>query len=441
MKLEDNGSFTERMKRYVRVSSAVGGLAAKIVGEKYLGISVNRDAHAEDLTAVLGTLKGPLMKVAQFLATIPGALPPEYASQFLELQTNAPSMGWAFVRRRMAAELGPEWQTKFSDFSKEATAAASLGQVHRARALAGEELACKLQYPDMESILQADMNQLKLVLSIYESFNKALETKDVQDEIFERLHEELDYTHEARNITIYQAIFANSPDIHIPVIYPDLTTKRLLTMSWLEGQSVLSFLSASQEERNILATRLFQAWYYPLYSYGAIHGDPHPGNYTIADNHDLNILDFGCIRIFPPSFIQGVLDLYQALLTNNRDQAVHAYTQWGFSSLNNELIDIITEWAKLLYDPLLDDRMRPIQYELTGHKGWETASKVHAALHKAGGIRPPKEFVFMDRAAVGIGSVMMHLKAEANWYRLFNELTEKFSIDRVKDNQQQFLSI
>ena len=122
-----------RVRRYARVSTAVGGLAARLAGERFLGIKLDRDEHARELKTALGGLKGPLMKVAQIMATVPEALPQEYVQELIQLQSNAPSMGWLFVRRRMAAELGGDWQKRFDDFEREARAAASLGQVHRAR--------------------------------------------------------------------------------------------------------------------------------------------------------------------------------------------------------------------------------------------------------------------------------------------------------------------
>jgi predicted unusual protein kinase regulating ubiquinone biosynthesis (AarF/ABC1/UbiB family) len=440
--MKDEDSLSARLKRYGQVSTAVTGLAARLAGQKLLGIEINQASHALGLTAALGNLKGPLMKVAQFLATVPGALPPEYADKFLTLQTNAPEMGWAFVRRRMLRELGPNWQDHFQEFSQNAVAAASLGQVHRARDKSGNDLACKLQYPDMGSAIQADLSQLKLVLSLYETWSSALDTAEVQEEIALRLAEELDYHNEARNISIYHKIFDDKTTtlgVHIPHVHATLSTQRLLTLSWMEGDSLLHKTEAPYEERNLLSQRLFNAWYYPFYHFGIIHGDPHPGNYTVRTDDTLNILDFGCVRIFPPTFIQGVIDLYRALQSNDRDKAVYAYEAWGFKNLNNEMIDVITQWAHLLYEPLLDDRIRPIQSKLDGSLGWEIATKVHTELERIGGIRPPKEFVFMDRAAVGIGSVIMRLKAEQNWHQLFEGLIENFEIRDVERRQNHVL--
>jgi predicted unusual protein kinase regulating ubiquinone biosynthesis (AarF/ABC1/UbiB family) len=437
--MHDEDSLSARLKRYGQVSTAVGGLAARLAGQKFLGLEIDQASHAQGLTSVLGNLKGPLMKVAQFLATVPGALPPEYAEMFLSLQMNAPAMGWTFVRRRMVRELGPQWQSRFAEFSQTAVAAASLGQVHRAKSHDGHDLAVKLQYPGMASIIQADLGQLKLILSLYETWTSALDTQEVQEEIALRLTEELDYHNEARNIEIYHRIFKSQDapsSVHIPRVFQDLTTDRLLTLTWMEGQSLLTKTQAPLEERNTISQTLFKAWYYPFYHYGVIHGDPHPGNYTVREDGSLNLLDFGCVRIFPPHFIKGVIDLYRALQRDDRDLAVHAYEAWGFKNLTQEMIN---QWAGLLYGPLLDDRVRPIQSALDGSLGWETATKVHAELERLGGIRPPKEFVFMDRAAVGIGSVIMRLKAEQNWHQLFEGLIENFNVDEVEKRQNLVL--
>ena len=127
------------------------------------------------------------MKVTQLSATIPDLLPPEYAHELSQLQSNAPPMGWLFVKRRMTAELGSNWQKKFKDFEKEASRAASLGQVHKATLHKGDVVASKLQYPDMASVVKADLSQLKLVFSIYQSYNKAIKTDEVFKEITERV--------------------------------------------------------------------------------------------------------------------------------------------------------------------------------------------------------------------------------------------------------------
>jgi predicted unusual protein kinase regulating ubiquinone biosynthesis (AarF/ABC1/UbiB family) len=435
---EDN-SLGGRVRRYAQVSTAVGGLAARLAGERYLGLTLDRDRHAADLKAALGGIKGPLMKVAQLLATIPDALPKEYVNELVQLQADAPSMGWPFVKRRMASELGPDWQKRFKSFEREAARAASLGQVHRAVALDGRALACKLQYPDMQSAVEADLNQLKLVMSLYERYDRAVSTGEIHAEIADRLREELDYQREACHIALYRRMLADEMGVSVPEVVADLSTRRLLTMTWIEGDKLLDVVKNPPAARNEIAANMFRAWYVPFYFYGAIHGDPHLGNYTIRPDNGLNLVDFGCVRIFKPSFVKGVIDLYFALQRDDHELAIHAYEIWGFKNLTKDMIEVLNQWARFVYAPLLDDRSRKIQEKDTGVYGRDVAEKVHSEVRRLGGVRPPREFVFMDRAAIGLGSVFFHLKAEINWHRLFHELIADFDVDAMAKRQRAAL--
>ena len=417
-----------RLRRYAKVTSAMGGLAARLAGERYLGIKINREQHASDLRAALGGLKGPLMKVAQILATIPDALPKEYVNELSHLQADAPSMGWLFVKRRMKAELGENWVTNFNTFDKKASAAASLGQVHFAEDINGKKLACKLQYPDMSSAVQADLKQLKLIFSLYEKYDSAISTEAIHEELSDRLKEELNYSHEVKNLKLYRHMLSDLNQITLPKPVDELSTNRLLTMTRIDGTKIMDFIAKNNDIkiRNQVAINMFKAWYIPFYKYGVIHGDPHLGNYTIRPDGGVNLMDFGCIRIFRPDFVTGVIELYKALRDGDEEQAVNAYKSWGFENPSKELIGVLNIWANFIYQPLLEDKVRLINPSESGQYGRETAEKVHEELKKIGGVKPPREFVLMDRAAVGLGSVFMHLKAEINWYRVFHDLVGDF---------------
>jgi predicted unusual protein kinase regulating ubiquinone biosynthesis (AarF/ABC1/UbiB family) len=431
--------FGGRLRRYAQVTSTMGGLAARVAGERYLGFDIDRGKHAADLRKALGGLKGPIMKVAQILSTIPDALPPEYADELASLQADAPAMGWLFTRRRMASELGVDWQEKFASFSRDAVSAASLGQVHQATSLDGNKLAVKLQYPDMQSAIEADLRQLKLLFQLYERYDSAISTRDIYDELSDRLKEELDYRREAANLKLYSYMLRDEPVVTLPEYVPELSTDRLLTMSWLDGTRVMPFLDTnpSQETRNEIAKNMFRVWYVPFYYYGVIHGDPHLGNYSLRDDNTINLMDFGSIRLFRPQFVAGVIELYKALRDQNRDQAVDAYENWGFTGLDNEAISVLNMWAEFIYAPLLEDTVRPIQEMRNGKAGRELAGKVHQELKRIGGIKPPREFVLMDRAAVGLGSVFMHLGAEVNWHNLFHDLIDDFSVEAIASRQKE----
>jgi predicted unusual protein kinase regulating ubiquinone biosynthesis (AarF/ABC1/UbiB family) len=446
----EKNRFSARARRYAKVGTSVGGVAARIATSRALGRRQDRGGNALALAAALGGLKGPIMKVAQLLATIPDALPPEYANELIKLQSQAPPMGWAFVKRRMQAELGAGWEKKFETFEHHPAAAASLGQVHKARSLSvgkdsRAELACKLQYPDMQSAVEADLSQLNLLFALRKRFDPAIDATEIKDEIADRLREELDYKREAKHVALYREMLANEPLIRVPKVWPDLSTGRLLTLGWAEGTKMLAHKQDPLEVRNRLATAMFTAWWFPFSRFGVIHGDPHLGNYTVFQEGGapagINLLDYGCIRIFPPSFVQGVVDLYRGLLTGDDALVVHAYETWGFKRLSREIIDILNIWARFVYGPLLDDRVRSIADGVKpGEYGRKEAFRVHQALKQKGPVTVPREFVFMDRAAIGLGAVFLHLAAELNFYRLFNEAIERFSLEAVASRQAEALA-
>ena len=419
----------------------MGGLAARLAGERYLGLNLDRGRHAAELKAALGGIKGPLMKVAQLLATIPDGLPKEYVQELAQLQANAPAMGWPFVRRRMAGELGADWQTRFRDFEKTAARAASLGQVHRATALDGTALACKLQYPDMASAVEADLRQLKLAMGLYERYDRAVTTGEIHAEIADRLREELDYEREAAHMRLYGEILRGEPGVAVPVpvartldppavdddlarrgadprdresaVWPDATRSRC----GCSGSGTCRFtVTASSTATRISATTRWRRTGPSICSISAASGSSRA------------------------SFVRGVIDLYHALQRGDRDLAVHAYQSWGFGKLSREMIEVLNRWALFVYGPLLDDRARPIQEKRSGAYGATVAESVHRDIRRLGGVRPPREFVFMDRAAIGLGSVFMHLKAEINWYRLFHELIDDFDEAALAARQKAALA-
>ena len=440
----ESNRLSARMGRYAKVGTNMGGIAAKFAGARFFGMNLDNAKNAAELAEALGGLKGPLMKVAQLLSTIPDALPPEYTTELAKLQASAPPMGWAFVKRRMRAELGADWQNRFAEFGREPAAAASLGQVHRATAQDGRVLACKLQYPDMASAVEADLSQLQMLFSLHRRMSPAIDTREIAKEISARVREELDYVREAAHIAMYQEILTDYEQIRVPSVMADLSTRRLLTMGWLTGKPLLEFKEHSQEERNLLAKTMFHAWWHPFSHFGVIHGDPHLGNYTVFEQEGtpagINLLDYGCIRIFPDAFVEGVVELYRGLLEEDNDRVVSAYERWGFKDLKKEIIEVLNIWARFIYGPLLSDRVRSIADGVSAAEyGRKEAFKVHSALKQLGPVTVPQEFVFMDRAAIGLGGVFLHLRAQLNFYQLFNEQIEGFEAATVRERQARVL--
>jgi predicted unusual protein kinase regulating ubiquinone biosynthesis (AarF/ABC1/UbiB family) len=443
---EEANRFSARASRYARLGVSAGAFAARMASNRVTGA---RGGDAEALASALGSLKGPLMKVAQMLATIPEALPAEYADALMKLQSQAPPMGAAFVKRRMQAELGADWRTRFAAFDLSPAAAASLGQVHRATRLDGVRLACKLQYPDMASTVEADLVQLDLLFSIHRRMGPAIDTREIAREIGARIREELDYIREAKLARLYRAMLADRPLVRVPRIFEELSTRRLLTMEWLDGEKLTDFESAPDEARNRIATGLFDAWWRPFSQFGVIHGDPHLGNYSVVSEGQggarkveaVNLFDYGCIRIFPASFVGGVVELYEGLKAGDEARIVHAYEIWGFKDLSRETIAALNIWARFIYGPLIEDRVRTIADGVKpGEYGRREVFAVVRALKAQGPLKVPREFVFMDRAAIGLGGAFLRLRAELNFHRLYEEAIEGFKVAEVAARQKAALA-
>ncbi len=410
-----------QLLRSGKILSQVGFEGAKFAVNRGLG---REDSHVffQNIKTILGNSKGPIMKIAQILGTIPDLLPEEDAKILRELQVSAPPMGGLFVKRRMKGELGEDWSSKFQSFDQTPIFAASLGQVHQAKTLEGIDVACKLQYPDMQNAIESDLGQLKLLFKGFHFFHSSLDTSTIVEEITQRLREEVDYLFEAKTLGTFGEIFKDFPHIHIPKAIPDLTTPRLLTMTWLEGKSILWAEQQPLEFKEKIVDHLFHAWYYPFYAKGLIHADPHFGNYAFMENGDLCIFDFGCTRQFETEFIESVLLLFEGLIKKDDKICLEAYERWGFEGITLEAVPTLNLWANLMYGPLLEDRVRPLQENHSGVQGRDTLFKVLDEINNAGNLKIPKEFIFLDRATVGIGSALLRLKVEKNWHQSFLQL-------------------
>ena len=430
-----------RIGRTAKVGANLSGAALAIGANRLFGGDEGDAKAARALADALGKTKGPLMKVAQMLSTVPDFLPPEYAAELSSLQAEAPSMGWPFVKRRMRAELGPDWQSRFAEFGRTAAHAASLGQVHKALTHDGRTVACKLQYPDMASAVESDVGQLNSMLGLFRRMDGSIDPSDMVTEIAARLREELDYVREAKAMRLYKLMLANKDFVAVPEPVPELSSARLLTMSWVDGQSLEAFEDADQTTRNSIAEKLFWTWWGPMNAYGVIHGDPHLGNYQLTNGGaGVNLLDFGCIRIFRPRFVAGVVALYKALLADDFDASYAAYETWGFENLSRDLVEVLNVWANFIYGPLIDDRVRSIADGIKpGDYGRKEAFQVRKLLKEKGPLKIPREFVFMDRAAIGLGAAYLRLGAELNFHKLFEESIDGFSETALADRQSSAL--
>lgn len=438
----DRDRLVTRLGRYARLTGGLAGAALKSAARAATGGQVAGGALGRDLRALLGGLHGPIMKVGQFAAMMAEVLPPELSAELAQLQSNAPPMSASFVRRRMAAELGPDWRVKFETFDMEPVAAASLGQVHRATLADGRALACKLQYPAMDSAMAADMAQLSRALSLQRRFEPSMDTQEIERELRAGLSEELDYEREAAYARLFKTMLAQETAIRVPDIVAALSTRRLLTMTWLDGRRLDDVLTAPQDERDRLGALLARAWWVPLLTFGVVHGDPHLGNYSIDAKGGLNLFDFGCVRILPPSFVAGLLDLLAALAAQDNSATARALERMGFGVTTVEQAQALAPLLRLAHEPLLDDRMRPIA---EGGGGADYLMKIAREKRErfklAGIVRPPRAFVFHQRAMLGLGAALLKLGARTNWHRLFLDIAGRFDVEKLARRQQDALAV
>jgi len=426
-----------RLKRYSGVTTGIAGVALRSAGRWLGGKGAFDSSNAADLARMLGGLRGPLMKVGQIAGSLPDIFPPAFAAELARLQASAPEMGPTFVRRRMAAELGRDWQAKFKSFDLTAAHAASLGQVHRAVAHDGHTLACKLQYPDMQSAVDADLTQLKTVLSLQRAAERNFDTREVAAEVEERVREELDYVREAAHMRLFGHIFKGDDGIAVPEPIEALSTGRLLTMTWLDGVAFRAALARPQSERNKIAKTLFRAWFAPLHRFGVVHGDAHFGNYTVRDEGGINLLDFGCVRVLPARVVEALIDLHRATARDDDTLAAKAYAKWGFADANPDLVDKMRVWAKLAFAATLEDRERPLGDANALAGGVEQVWAMKQRFREGDPVRPPREFVFIARALVGIGAALVQLDAKLNWRRMYEDLFAGFDAETLARRQAE----
>ena len=294
----------------------------------------------------------------------------------------------------------------------------------------------------MQSAVEADLAQLGVLFSIHRRMSPAIETSEMLKEISARLREELDYDLEARHTRLYGIIFQDDPLIRVPEIVPELSTKRLLTMTWLEGRRLLDYTGPPLEERNQIARAMFRAWWYPFSHYGVIHGDPHLGNYTVFEDGEgraagINLLDYGCMRTFAPKFIQGVVDLYHGLL-QRRPRADRARLRDLGLRRALQRADRHSQYLGELH--LRPDARRPGAHHRRPSQPrhvWKARGLQGASgLADKGPVKVPREFVFMDRAAIGLGGVFLHLDAELNYHRLFEDTIAGAELADVAERQR-----
>ena len=277
-------------------------------------------------------LEGLLIKASQFIATRADILPTEWVDTLAALHDRVPPRPFAVIREVMEQELGRPLDTIFAEFNPQPIAAASLAQVHQAYTRDGRRCAVKVQYPNIEGLVQADLRNLMLTLRILARLEPEFDFQMIAGEILKYIPMELDFLNEARNSETIRKNFTERPDVTVPIVYHDLTTRRVLTMELVEGVKVTDLDGLAREgiDKRAVGQKLLEIFTAMILRDGFFHADPHPGNILVQPGPRIVLLDFGLAKDFPPAFRDGMVRLTFAILTNNKDAVLAAFRDLGF---------------------------------------------------------------------------------------------------------------
>ncbi|MHC4875785.1 MAG: ABC1 kinase family protein [Planctomycetota bacterium] len=319
-------------------------------------VETNLKAAVKTLST-MGYLRGAVMKLGQTAANFPDIVPGEFVDTLSRLHFEAPPMHWSLIREVLHDELGRDPEDVFASFDTTAFAAASLGQVHRATLKSGQNVAVKVQYPGISRTIRSDFRNLSMLM-LPLRFTKDWECLQPQlEEVRTVLEAETDYEKEAENLRRARSVFQDEDLITVPRSYDEFSTRRVLTMDFLDGSSFPQFLrgNPSQEERNHYGSLVTRSVCRLVYAARMQYADPHPGNYLFLPDGRLGILDFGCVRFFDDAdweYLRGA----DAAVIGGRDEAeAHMRRGTDFTEqelTNPELMDAMIEYADWMWEAM-----------------------------------------------------------------------------------------
>src|SRR5262249_9916769 len=389
------------------------------------------DTHVRNAMRIVESskeLKGAFMKLVQMLSMRDDILPAEALKVLSVVQSQVPPMDIGEIRAQVKRELGKYPEQLFSEFDEEAFAAASLGQVHRALLKSGEEVVVKVQYPGVEETVQQDLRNIKALLQVFtligrDVMRQHIDQSEVYQELEERLHEELDYVNEAKNIALFQQMFRDDREVVIPSVYPEFSSRRVLTMSRLEGYPFADILKpgVDQATKDWVALKYFRVTWRQIFEFGTLHTDPHPGNYLVTFHPKLAILDFGSIRIFPEPIRAAYHGLAAAILRRDKAAMAECCVRLGFLDRGDDA-EAMIKILDVIFEPVLVDRTYHPRESDSREKGMEIAAT--GSEHRL--FKAPGHRVFLARALIGLDSYLKQLGTVTNWHRVFKACVEKY---------------
>jgi predicted unusual protein kinase regulating ubiquinone biosynthesis (AarF/ABC1/UbiB family) len=419
----------------------IGELASQ-VGSSYLWTSLRKpflesgrfarelhDTHLKNARRIVAgseELRGAFMKLIQMLSTRADLLPVEAIDILKTTQSSVPPMDYRLIAQQIRKELGHAPEQLFASFETQAFAAASLGQVHRARLKTGQEVAVKIQYPGVDETVEHDLGNLKLLLRALQAFavdlmRQKIDTRSIYAELEERLREELDYVNEARNMNRFRRFLTDEPDVIVPQVIKPLSSRRVLTMSFIDGYRLSDVFgeAADLELRRWVARKYYRLVWRQILEFGALHTDPQPGNYLVTYHPRFAMLDFGSVRYFSEIIRKGSLQLAEAMLAGDDKSVAAALLKLGYLDRDQDPKALV-KVVYLLFEPVISDRVyHPAEYDAIGKAAQVSEMAFEHKLYKS-----PRHSIFLLRALIGLDGIMKGLAVPTNYCTLFRECVD-----------------
>ncbi len=416
-------SARDRGMAAARTGLKMGGNYARYLARRAKGeerTSARGTLHAdnaEDMFSELVRLRGTALKMAQGLSMEPGLLPEQFSRIMAQAQYEVPPMGPALVRRTVEQGLGRSPEEAFAAFGPHAVAAASLGQVHEGRLHDGRRVAIKVQYPNVRESIDAD---LRMVRTIAGRFIDVVTLDPYLEEVRDRMMEETDYRAECAQLSFFARQYGDVPGIVTPNCIPELTSERVLTMTWVDGLHLRAFLATDpdQDTKNAFGQLLWDFVHEQIAAdHLTVHADAHPGNFLFREDGTLGVLDFGCVKTFPRAFRDDLIALYRARMAADEAGMLAAYERLDIlgPGLDNDarsfLLDILEKLGQVIETLYRHDtydfgegqllaRFQAVMPELTGREAWKNRQPVGS-----------RHFVFVNRLLAGLLSMLTGLGA------------------------------
>lgn len=412
-------SKVERSTQFVKTGFKIGGNYVKHYSKRLFNSNISRDElnedNAADIYESLSKLKGSALKVAQMLSMDKNILPKAYVNQFSQSQYNAPPLSGPLIVQTFRKLHGQAPEKIYDKFNLRSSNAASIGQVHQAE-LNGKKLAVKIQYPGVGDSISSDLKLVKpFAFRLIGMSEKELDV--YMKEVEERLLEETDYELEVRRSMEISNACAHLANIVFPTYYPDLSSKRTITMDWIEGLHLKEYMekNPSQEERNVIGQALWDFYNFQQHELRAVHADPHPGNFIITHDGKLGIIDFGCIKELPDDFYRPFFSLTSEGFFNDKAKTLQAFRE--LEMIHEKDTPAEVEFYYGMYRQMIGLFAKPYSSDIFDFSGDEFFEQIYAfgemiaKMPEFKQARGVKHFIYVNRTNFGLYNILHELKA------------------------------